>query len=90
MMFTGKNHFLLGWFSSSPLDPSWQWSGKGSVAAARKMIGATNPRQNQVRFAAILAVLVVTSSTAQMPLKPLVMKLAFGLRKKNLPAGSQA
>jgi len=33
---------------------------------------------------------MVATSTAQMPLKPLVVKLTFGLRKKNLPAGNQA
>jgi len=39
-----ENRFLLGWLSSLPLDRLWQWSGKeGVVAAARKMIGATNP-----------------------------------------------
>jgi len=90
-MFTGKTFFtgLVEFITSGPI-VAMVWEGKAS-SRQPEMIGATNPltaEPGTIRgdFGIIL---VATSSTAQMPLKPLV-EVNLGLRKKNLPAGNPA
>jgi len=77
MMFTGKTIFY--WAGSVHHPGPVVAMGREASSAARKMIGATNPltaEPGTIR-GDFGTVLVVTSSTAQMPLKPLVMKLAL-------------